>query len=288
MAPLLLIQKLKEIFKDKLTEEEMKLLPSSFDIIGSREKAVAIVEIAEELEEKEEIIASAIMKLHKNVKSVLKKASPRKGIFRIREFELIGGEENTEVIHKEYGYLLKLDPKYVYFSPREGTERQRVASQVKRNEFVMVMFAGVGPFAIAIAKKQPGVKKIVAVEINEKAVEYMKENVKLNKVEDKVFPILGDVRNVCPKYYGKCDRVVMPLPLGAETFLDIAIKCLKPKGGVIHFYNWGTEDDLYSNALKLIEKNVRKAKRKFEVLNKRKVSPFAPRKWKICIDFKVS
>ena len=38
-----LIEKLKEVFKDKITEEEMKLLPSSFDIVGSREKAIAIV-----------------------------------------------------------------------------------------------------------------------------------------------------------------------------------------------------------------------------------------------------
>ncbi|MEM5794300.1 MAG: class I SAM-dependent methyltransferase family protein [Candidatus Aenigmatarchaeota archaeon] len=282
-----LIEKLKEIFKEKLTEEEMKLLPSSFDIIGSREKAVAIVEIPEELKDKQEIIAKAIMKLHKNVKTVLKKASERKGKLRIREYELIAGETNTEVLHKEYGYLLKLDPQKVYFSPREATERQRIAEQVKPSENVLVMFSGVCPYPLAIFKKQPKVNKIVAVEINPDAHKYAEENVKLNKAEKKVFPVLGDVKEVCPKYYGKFDRIVMPLPLGAESFLDIAIKCLKSQGGIVHFYNWGSEDDLYSRALSLIEKHARKLRKKVEILNKRKVLPYAPKKYKVCIDFKV-
>jgi len=282
-----LIEKLKEVFKDKITEEEMKLLPSSFDIVGSREKAIAIVEIPEELKDKQEIIGKTIMKLHKNIKTVLKKASERKGKTRIREHELIAGDANTEVIHKEYGCLIKVDPQKVYFSPREATERQRIAEQVKPNEDVLVMFSGVCPYPLAIVKKQPKVRKILAVEINPDAHKYAEENVKLNKVEGKVFPILGDVKEVCPKYYGKFDRVVMPLPLGAESFLDIAIKCLKPEGGIIHFYNWGSEDDLYSRALKLVEKNVKKLKKRFEILDKRKVLPYAPKKYKVCIDFKV-
>ena len=59
----------------------MKKDLSSFDIIGSREKTVAIVEISDELIEKEKEIAKEIMKRHKNVKSVLKKVSERKGEF---------------------------------------------------------------------------------------------------------------------------------------------------------------------------------------------------------------
>ena len=72
------MKKLKEILKDKLSEKEMKLVKAGFDIIGSREKAVAIVEIPEELEEKKFLIASAISQLNKNVKSVLRKLTERK------------------------------------------------------------------------------------------------------------------------------------------------------------------------------------------------------------------
>ena len=277
---------LKEILKDKFSEEELKLVPRSLDFIGSKEKTVAIAKIPEELESKEKLIAELIMEMNKNVKSVLKKVSERKGELRLREFKLIVGDENTEVIHKEYGYELKVDPQKVYFSPREGTERQRIATQVKPNEIVMVMFSGIAPYCIAIAKKQPEVDKIYGVELNPVAHGYAMENVRINKLGHKIVLIQGDVKEVCKKYYRKCNRVLMPLPLGAESFLDIAINCLKDEG-IIHFYNWGKEDDLFSNALKLIKENVKKLNKKFEILNKKKVLQYSPRKWKVCIDFKV-
>jgi len=275
------MKKLKEILKDKLSESELKLVPSSFDIIGSREKAVAIVEIPDELKP----IAEAIMRLHKNVKSVLKKTSERKGELRLRSYELIAGDADTEVLHKEHGYVLKLDPQKVYFSPREARERQRIAEQVKAGETVMVMFSGVAPFAIAIAKKQPNVEKIIAVEINPDAVWYAEENIRINKLSHKIISILGDVRDACKRWYGKCDRVIMPLPLGAESFLDIALKCLRDEG-IVHFYNWGEGKGkkLFSQALKKIKmmKDV-----DYKIIGKRKVLPYAPGKYKVCIDISV-
>jgi tRNA (guanine37-N1)-methyltransferase len=213
----------------------------------------------------------------------LEKASKRKGIYRIRKYRFIAGERKFETIHKEYGCVFKLDPTKVYFSPRELTERQRIASQVKENEVVMVMFAGVAPYAIQIAKKQPKVKEVIAIEINPIAVKYAKENVVLNKVEDKVRVIEGDVREKCKDFYGKCDRVVMPLPKGAEDFLDIAVKCLKNKG-YIHFYNWGSEPNIFENAEKIIKDELSKMNVKYKIINKRKVLPYAPRKLKVCID----
>lgn len=258
----------------------------AFDIIGSREKAVAIVEIPEGADEK--TIAEGIMKLNRNVMSVLKKTSKRKGSYRLEDLELIVGDSNTEVIHKEFGYILKLDPRKVYFSPREAVERQKIALQVKAKETVMVMFSGSMPYGIAIAKKQPKVEKIYGIEINEDAHHYAEENIRINKVSHLVTAIVGDVRKICSEYYGTCDRVIMPLPLGAENFLDIAVKCLKKKNGVIHFYSWGKEDDLYSSALKQIEKQTKELKRKFKILDKRKILPYSPRTFKICIDFKVA
>ena len=66
----------------------------SFDIIGSRKKAVAIIEKADKLQ------ARQIMNKHKNVVSVLAKVSPRSGVYRTRKLKLIEGKRNTEVIHK--------------------------------------------------------------------------------------------------------------------------------------------------------------------------------------------
>ncbi|MBI5872282.1 class I SAM-dependent methyltransferase family protein [archaeon] len=279
---------LKNLLSSRLTEEELKHVPNSFDTIGSRDKAVAIVEIPEELEMKEKIVAETIMQNNKNVKSVLKKVSERKGEFRSREYELLAGDTNTEVIHKEYGYLLKLDPQKVYFSPREATERQRIANQVKPDETVMLMFAGICAYGIAIGKIRPDIKKIIAIEINPSAVDYMKENIRMNKVSHLIVPVLGDVKDVYRDYLGICDRVIMPLPLGAENFLGIAVKCLKPKGGIIHFYNWGEEPDIFATGLKIIDETFKKLKKKYEVINKYKVLPYAPKKWKVCFDLKVN
>jgi len=261
-------------------------MPRSFDVIGSKEKAVAIVEIPEELEGREKAIAEGIIQLQKSVKSVLKKSSERKGELRLREYKLIAGDDDTEVMHIEHGYLLKVDPRKVYFSPREASERQKIAEQVKPDETVMVMFSGIAPYCIAVAKKQPEVKKIYGVELNDVAHGYAVENVRINKVAHKVVLVQGDVRDSCKKYYEKCDRVVMPLPLGGESFLDVAINCLKEEG-IVHFYSWEKEEDLFSKGLKLIEENCKKLDKKFEVLNKRKVLVYGPRKWKVCIEFKV-
>jgi len=257
----------------------------SFDIVGNREKAVAIVEIPEGEDEKK--VAEEIMKKHKNVKSVLKKISERKGKLRLRDYKLIAGDENTEVVHKEYGYFLKLDPRKVYFSPREAKERQRIAEQVKPGEKVLVMFSGVAPIAIAIGKKQPEVEKIYCIELNENAHEYAKENVRRNKLSHKIFLIHGDVEQEAKKLNLKFDRIVMPLPFGAKSFLDVAFNYLK-ENGIIHFYSIGDEKDPFSNGLKEIENVAKKINKRIKILNMKKILPFSPRKWKVCIEFSVS
>lgn len=273
---------LKKLLQAYLDIEKIKLVPRGFDLIGH----VAILEIPEELKKERNVIAKALIETNKNIKTVLEKSSGRKGKLRLREYKFLAGMKKYETVHREYGAQLKVNPAKVYFSPRELTERQRIAEQIKPNETVMVMFSGICPYAIAIAKKQPKVKRIVAIELNKIAHKYAMENVRINKVGDKVVPVLGDVRKKSEKWFGKCDRVVMPLPLGAESFLDVAVKCLKKKG-VIHFYNWGDEDDLFGNATGLIKENMKKLKRKYKILNMRKVLPYSPKKWKVCIDFKV-
>jgi len=257
----------------------------SFDIVGSKEKAVAIVEVPEGADEKR--IAEEIIRKHKNVKSVLKKISERRGEYRTREYELITGDGNTEVAHKEYGCLFKLDPQKVYFSPRELTERQRIAKQVKPKEKVMVMFGGIAVISVIIAKVQPEVDKIYSVELSPEANKYAIENVRINGVGHKVILIEGDVKKKCQTYYGKCDRVAMPLPLGSESFLDIAVNCLKKEGGIIHFYNWGESNNPFEKAESIIHETLTKLGRKYEIINKKKVLPYSPRKWKIILDLKI-
>ncbi|MFQ6054198.1 MAG: class I SAM-dependent methyltransferase family protein, partial [Candidatus Bathyarchaeia archaeon] len=75
-----------------LPEEKQRLVPRSFDIIGSKGKAVAIIEIGEELRPFERQIAAALMEVHGNVASVLARESGRAGEFRLRELRLVAGD----------------------------------------------------------------------------------------------------------------------------------------------------------------------------------------------------
>ncbi len=260
---------------------------ASFDIIGSKDKAVAIIEIRDDSED-EYKIAKKIMKENKNVKSVLRKLSGREGEYRTREYSVVVGNPNTEVVHKEYGYSIKIDPQKTYFSVREGPERQKIAKQVKPGQIVMVMFAGVGPYAIAIAKNQPGVEKVIGIDINPDAIGYMKENVRINKLSHKIIPILGDVKTETGTWYGKCDHIVMPLPLKAADFLDVALKCSK-KGSVIHLYGKGNklDGDVFSESRQEIKYRMGELGADYEIVNERIVLPYAPGRFKVCIEFKV-
>jgi len=277
---------LAEILKNELTEEELRLVPRSYDVIGSEEKAVAIIEVPEEFGNKKALIAEAVMKLNKSVKSVLNKVSGRKGTYRLEELELIGGDENTEVMHKEHGYLLKLDPRKVFFSPREATERQRIATKVKPNEVIAMFFSGVCPYAISICKKQPLVEKVYAIEINSDAHEYAKENVRINKFAHKIVLINDDVNKVSRDLKIKFDRIIMPIAVGGEEYLDNAFKLVKD-GGIIHFYSTGKDDDLFIEAEKLVINAAISNRKKVHIENRTKVLPFGVRRYKICLDLMV-
>ena len=277
--------KLRASLQHRLPENLLEVVPSSFDIIGSREKAVAIVEIPCELNKHALLIADAIMEQHKNVKSVLRKKTQRKGELRLREFTLIKGDPDTEVIHMESGCRFRLDPRKTYFSPRESTERERIAKLVASGEEVLVMFSGVGPFAIVIARKNPTVR-CTCIELNPDAHRYCLENIRLNHLEGRVQALEGDVRDVCPKLGKQFDRVLTPLPKGAHRFLDVAIPMVKP-GGILHFYHWAPESDLSSDAYHLIENTAKKLQRTVEPLGGVKVSKYSPGFYKVRVDARI-
>ncbi len=147
------------------------------------------------------------------------------------------------------------------------------------------MFAGIGPYPIIIAKKQPKVK-IVAIEINPKAYEYMKKNIAMNKLGDKIIPILGDVKKQCKNFYGKFNRIIMPLPHEGFKYLLIAYKCLKPEGGKIHLYLIKKEEKVLSSVKKILDDFKNKINRdiKYKI---RKVLPYSPGKNKYRVDITI-
>jgi len=213
-------------------EEQLGFKPS-FEIVGDIAVLTEAVEPSQE-----ELIAKAILHLQRNVTVVAKRISAVEGVYRTRRLVVIAGEHRTETVHREHGCRFKLDLEKVYFNPRLGGERARVAAQVTRSgksEEVTDMFAGVGPFAIQIAKRAPQ-SHVTAIDINPEAVRYLTENIQLNRVHN-VTAVEGDIRAVYQRFQKTADRLIMNLPKSAHLFLREALSMLKPDGGIIHFYD---------------------------------------------------
>ena len=265
---------LKEALKDKLTPAEIAILKRAYDVIGD----IAIIEIPEELEPKEKLIGETLLELQKNIKVVAKKSGIHEGEFRTQGLKVIAGEDRLETLYKENGCLLYLNPETCYFSPRSSTERKRIAELVRPGESILVMFSGISPFPIVIAKNSRP-KEIYGIEKNPDAHAYAEKNVQKNKLKN-VNLILGDVTDAMPdKVF---DRVIMPLPKTGEEFLDIALDHLK-RGGVLHFYDFQNEDEFGEARKKVLEACDRKG-RKCSSSDIIVCGQYAPRVHRITVD----
>ncbi|KPM10012.1 tRNA (guanine(37)-N1)-methyltransferase-like protein, partial [Sarcoptes scabiei] len=94
-------------------------------------------------------------------------------------------QPNTNVSVCEAGIKFKFDFAKVYWNPRLSTERKRIIDLLNHKvDIVYDVFAGVGPFAVPIAKIRKC--KVLANDLNPDAYHWLKENVALNKVENLV------------------------------------------------------------------------------------------------------
>lgn len=275
---------LMQALEGKLSPHLLASLPQSLDVVGD----IAIVEVPQELKPYEGLIGESILATHKNIKTVLAKAGAVTGVFRIRELTFIAGEQKTRTVHREFGCQFHVDVAKAYFSPRLSHEHIRVASLVQNGEVAADLFAGVGPFSVLIAKKNPTVR-VYAVDINPEAVELLKVNVRVNRVENRVFPILGDARQLTAgKLRGVADRVIMNLPETAIEFVGAACQAVKPEGGVIHFYSFVRQPDTIERQEKRFSEAVGKAGRRVEAfLYGRSIRETAPYESQIVLDAKI-
>ncbi len=270
---------LKKALAGKLTAEELAGVRRAFDLIGD----VAIVEVPERLRKKERLIAAAIQEAHPMVRTVCAKAGKRAGRLRTRKLRRIAGD-GTETEHVEHGCRYRLDVAAVYFSPREATERLRVAKLVAPGERVLVGFAGCGPFAVLIAKLQPSAS-VVGVELGKEAAGYFQENAFLNRVAERVTVVRGDFKKEA-KRLGSFDRAVLPLPKEGWRFLPQALRALKA-GGMVHFYALEGEETGFTESERALKAAAMKMGRNMRVVQRTRVHLYAPRVWKVCVDARI-
>jgi len=275
------LKNIREVLINQLPPQLIKKLPRSMDMIGT----VALVDIPPELENYKYLLGEAILKVNRGVNEVLAKVGAVVGKRRIRKFESIAGNGRTETVYKEYGCTYILDPTKVYFSPRLSKERWRITQKVSAGEVVIDMFAGVGPFSIQLAKKNKH-GKVYAIDVNPDAIRFLSMNTSTNHVFN-VFPILGDARDVIKSTLeGKADRVIMNLPESAIHFIDSACLSLKSQGGIIHYYGFEAEPNIFEKAEEKLCREVKRSGRFLKrVLDSRVIRSIAPHEWQIAIDF---
>ena len=195
------------------------------------------------------------------------------GEYRTREFTVLAGDPTTRTEVTEHGHTFAVDLAGAYFSARLSTERQRILAQVQEGELVLDMFAGVGPFAITLAKRA---SLVVASDLNPKAISLMLENLALNRTKN-VLPLLADARHLDRVLPWKFDRIVMNLPLSGTEFLPEAFRLIRP-GGTIHFYSLVSAEG---------EHTARIQELRGTVLAERVVRSYSPAQWHAVYDVRV-
>ena len=246
---------------------------ASYDVIGN----IAVLKFDGEKQKEKKKIALNLLK-QKNIKTLLEKLEKVKGRLRTYKTKYLAGIKTKETIHKESGCRFKLDVEKCYFSPRLSNERLEIASKINKKDKVLVMFAGVAPYSIVIAKKTKA--RVVSVELGKKCCKYAKENTKLNKLNN-IEILQKDVKKLRLKE--KFDVIVMPRPQLRDSFLKEAFKFAK-KSCRIFYYDFGTE---IGKILERVYRESRKAGKKIEVLKVKRAGDIAPFKYRWRVEFKV-
>ena len=131
----------------------------------------------------------------------------------------------------------------------------------------------IGKGKIDFSKILPYVSKGI-VEIVDK--DFLKPNESLDSYR-KINKLADELSNF--------DRILMPLPKSAESFLDVALKASK-KGTIIHFYDF-LHDDEFCKAEEKIKKACKKLGLKPKILRTVRCGQHSPHVFRICVDFKV-
>ena len=202
-------------------------LPSSFDVVGD----IALIKLPEELRPHRTGIGSAILRWNPKIRVVLED----RGVateHRVRQVEVLAGERRTTTVHVEHGLRYRVDLARAYFSPRLASERKRIVDSTRDGEIVADPFAGVGPYAVLIARRARP-RRVYAADVNPVAVDLLRANVAANRA-DRVDVREGDagkvLRDIAP-----VDRVILDLPHSALEFLPDALAALGPSG-TVHLY----------------------------------------------------
>jgi tRNA wybutosine-synthesizing protein 2 len=258
-----------------IPDDLREFLPSGWQILGD----IIVVSIHEKLIEYRNEIGNSLLAIYPKCRTVLLDKGIA-GIMREPQREVIAGDGETVTLHCENGCLFKIDAMRLMFSKGNFAEKKRM-SKLGCGETVVDMFAGIGYFSIPMAVHAKP-EKIYSIEINPVSFEYLKENIRLNKVEDIIEPVHGDCAQVAP--VGVAHRVIMGYFDGQE-YIGHGIRALLPDG-ILHYHEAVPE----AVARRPVERIIEEAGmlgRSVEILDVHRIKKYAPGVWHVVVEARV-
>ena len=299
-------------------ETNIKNFPSGFEIIGK----IAHMNLREEYLKYKYVIGELILEKNPSIKTVVNKIGKIENIYRTYNMEILSGEENYFVEHKEDSIIFKFDLRKTYWCSRLQNERSRILNLISKNNILLDAFCGVGPLSLRACKK--GIK-VFANDLNPDCYKYLNDNIKYNKInKDLIKTYNMDAREFIKIFIEKSkkiinddednldnnfpydihiDHIYMNLPKDAIEFLDVFIGLFKgckeniynkDNLPIIHVYGFAKTVDnpieelkeRIANAFK-IDFKLFKEKCEKDILNVENVRDISNRKVVFCIDMKI-
>ncbi len=201
----------------------LELAPTKWERFGD----VVVLRLRQEAQEFGYRIGTAFAETF-DVQAVVEDISGIHGVLRTPNVRILWGR-GLEVEHLEGGIQYRFDVAKIMFSSGNLPERTTIASKVREGSVVVDLFAGIGYFALPIARHaRPA--RIYACELNPVAFHYLLENLRINRA-DNVVPLLGNCRETAPR--GAADLVLMG-HFSAIDYLDVAFEALRGAGLLVY------------------------------------------------------
>ncbi|MDA3836587.1 MAG: hypothetical protein PF542_03110 [Nanoarchaeota archaeon] len=257
----------------------------SFSVYGN----VAIVNFPDDSKAKDKKeFAKGLLLKNKAIRTVLEKSGRFSGRLRKQKTRHLAGEKTKEVLYRENGCVFRFNIDETYFSSRLANERNEACKLVRAGDEVLVMFAGVAPFPIVIAKNTKAAK-VYSNELNRAANKYAEMNIKKNKLGDRVELLPGDIKKVAvalAKESKTFDLIMMTRPNLEESFLPEAFM-LSKKGTRIYYHAFCHVDDRGAQ-IEMIKKKAVEAGKEIKILGTKNIGDIAPGKVRFRIYFEVA
>jgi tRNA wybutosine-synthesizing protein 2 len=281
---------LRDRIREFLTEHQLidasllEYVPTGFQQLGHS----AIVNFRPELKDHYAKIAEAIMAISPQIKAVWAREGTIQGDFRQPTgLKHIAGDPTTEIIITENNIRYKFDFTKIMFAKGNVTERALLPKKVQPHEIIIDMFSGIGYFTLGMAKtRKPD--RIYAIEWNPVSHQYLKENLKLNHVENIVTPIHGDCKEEVPKLAQQgifANRILMGLLPAPKDSIPAALTAIHPDGTIVLYE--GIEPEISTELFDEFKTIAMTQGFNCELLERRIVKSYAPKVFHVTVEILV-